>query len=103
MLYTGITTDIARRMTQHQAGKGAKVLRGKGELTLVFHCQIGDLSMALKLEYRIKQLIKTQKREIGQSATSLIGIFAVGDYNRLNGSEYSTTPLTPLRASSANG
>lgn len=30
MLYTGITTDVARRLTQHQAGKGAKALRGKG-------------------------------------------------------------------------
>ena len=30
MLYTGITTDVARRPAQHQAGKGAKALRGKG-------------------------------------------------------------------------
>lgn len=30
MLYTGITTDVARRLAQHQAGKGAKALRGKG-------------------------------------------------------------------------
>lgn len=29
MLYTGITTDVARRLA-HQAGKGAKALRGKG-------------------------------------------------------------------------
>lgn len=42
MLYTGITTDVARRLAQHQAGKGAKALRGKGELTLAFHCQVGD-------------------------------------------------------------
>lgn len=42
MLYTGITTDVARRLTQHQAGKGAKALRGKGELALVFHCEAGE-------------------------------------------------------------
>ncbi|EDM2309692.1 GIY-YIG nuclease family protein, partial [Salmonella enterica] len=35
-LYTGITTDVARRYRQHQTGKGAKALRGKGELTLAF-------------------------------------------------------------------
>ena len=35
-LYTGITTDVERRYQQHQSGKGAKALRGKGELTLVF-------------------------------------------------------------------
>ncbi|HHQ4309925.1 TPA: GIY-YIG nuclease family protein [Serratia fonticola] len=64
MLYTGITTDVARRAAQHQAGKGAKTLRGKGELELVFHCQVGDRSMALRLEYRVKQLSKKQKEEL---------------------------------------
>ena len=39
MLYTGITTDVARRLAQHQAGKGAKARAG--ELTLAFHCQVG--------------------------------------------------------------
>ncbi|WP_145495183.1 GIY-YIG nuclease family protein [Yersinia massiliensis] len=64
MLYTGITTDVARRMVQHQSGKGAKALRGKGTLTLVFHCDAGDRSMALKLEYRVKQLTKQQKEKL---------------------------------------
>lgn len=64
MLYTGITIDVARRVAQHQAGKGAKALRGKGELELVFHSQVGDRSMALKLEYRVKQLSKTQKERL---------------------------------------
>ncbi|AHG20911.1 hypothetical protein Z042_15860 [Chania multitudinisentens RB-25] len=64
MLYTGITTDVARRIAQHQTGKGAKALRGKGELELVFHCQIGDRSTALKLEYQVKQLSKKQKENL---------------------------------------
>jgi len=64
MLYTGITTDVARRIAQHQAGKGAKALRGKGELVLVFHCQAGDRSTALQLEYRVKQLSKKQKENL---------------------------------------
>ncbi|WP_434997936.1 GIY-YIG nuclease family protein [Pectobacterium brasiliense] len=65
-LYTGITTDVGRRLNQHQTGKGAKALRGKGELTLVFHCRVGDRSDALKLEYRIKQLSKNQKERLVQ-------------------------------------
>ncbi|MDX6916187.1 GIY-YIG nuclease family protein [Pectobacterium carotovorum] len=65
-LYTGITTDVSRRLNQHQTGKGAKALRGKGELTLVFHCLAGDRSNALKLEYRIKQLSKSQKERLVQ-------------------------------------
>lgn len=64
MLYTGITTDVGRRVAQHQAGKGAKALRGKGELELVFHYQVGDRSTALKLEYRVKQLSKKQKESL---------------------------------------
>ncbi|TQI78489.1 putative endonuclease [Serratia fonticola] len=64
MLYTGITTDVERRMAQHQAGKGAKALRGKGVLELVFHCPVGDRSTALRLEYRVKQLSKKQKERL---------------------------------------
>ncbi|QJU42577.1 GIY-YIG nuclease family protein [Serratia marcescens] len=56
MLYTGITTDVARRMAEHQAGKG--------ELTLAFHCPAGDRSTALRLEYRVKQLSKIQKERL---------------------------------------
>ncbi|AMO47045.1 GIY-YIG nuclease superfamily protein [Enterobacter sp. FY-07] len=63
-LYTGITTDVARRFTQHQNGKGAKALRGKGALQLVFSAQVGDKSIALRLEYRIKQLNKRQKERL---------------------------------------
>ncbi|WP_113626295.1 GIY-YIG nuclease family protein [Pectobacterium peruviense] len=71
-LYTGITTDVSRRLNQHQAGKGAKALRGKGELTLVFQCLAGDRSNALKLEYRIKQLSKNQKERLVQDQPQTI-------------------------------
>lgn len=64
LLYTGITTDVARRVAQHQAGKGAKALRGKGELTLVFQCLAGNRSSASKLEYQVKQLSKSQKERL---------------------------------------
>ncbi|CAH6660544.1 GIY-YIG nuclease family protein [Pseudocitrobacter vendiensis] len=63
-LYTGITTDVARRFKQHQSGKGAKALRGKGELTLAFSGEVGEHSLALRLEYRIKQLTKRQKERL---------------------------------------
>lgn len=64
MLYTGISTDVARRFDQHQRGMGAKSLRGKGPLTLVFHCPIGTRSHALQCEYRIKQLTHQQKEQL---------------------------------------
>ncbi|QDY40805.1 GIY-YIG nuclease family protein [Candidatus Pantoea soli] len=61
MLYTGITTDVNRRLQQHQQGRGARALRGKGPLTLVFYCDAGDRAAASRLEYRVKQLSRAQK------------------------------------------
>ena len=63
-LYTGITTDVERRFVEHQTGKGAKALRGKGELTLAFSAPVGERSLALRVEYRIKQLTKRQKERL---------------------------------------
>jgi putative endonuclease len=64
MLYTGITTDVTRRLHQHQSGKGAKALRGKGELRIVFYCQAGSRAQASRLEWQVKQLSKKQKQQL---------------------------------------
>lgn len=61
MLYTGITNDVTRRFRQHQDGKGAKALRGKGPLALMFYCEAGDRSSASKLEHQVKQLKRQDK------------------------------------------
>lgn len=65
-LYTGITTDLARRLNEHQGmnGKGAKSLRGKGPLEMVWHRQAANRSDASKTEYRIKQLSKSKKEQL---------------------------------------
>ncbi len=60
-LYTGITTDIERRLKQHNEGKGAKYTKGRGPITLIKFFECLDKSEALKLEYRIKQLSKDEK------------------------------------------
>ena len=60
-LYTGIATDVERRFADHQANKGAKYLRGKGRLKLVFKKRIGTHSLALKIERRVKRLSKIKK------------------------------------------
>ncbi len=63
-LYTGITTDVERRLSEHQSGRGAKFLRGKKGLKLVFNTAIGDRSSALKLEAAIKKLPKQKKESL---------------------------------------
>ena len=62
-LYTGITTDVERRFEEHESGdkKGSKYLRGKAPLTLVMKKKVGDRSMALKIEAKVKKLPKTKK------------------------------------------
>ncbi len=67
-LYTGVSTDVSRRIAQHEnkdrKNKGAKALRGKAPLSLVFSLVVGNRSDALKLEYRVKQLTRAQKEEL---------------------------------------
>ena len=63
-LYTGITTDTERRLKEHHAGiRGAKNLRGKGPLELVYHEQFASRSIASVLEARIKKPTRSQKEE----------------------------------------
>ena len=63
-LYTGITDDLERRLTAHQAGKGAKYTRGRGPLVLRYVENCEDHSQALRREYAVKQLTKTEKRKL---------------------------------------
>ena len=63
-LYCGITNNLDRRFEQHQTGKGAKALKGKGPLKLVWSFGVGSKSEALKTEYAIKQLPKSHKEKL---------------------------------------
>lgn len=65
-LYTGITTDVNRRFEEHQAydGKGSKYLRGKAPLQLVLKKKIGNRSLALKVETKLKKLTKSKKEMV---------------------------------------
>lgn len=63
-LYTGIATDVKRRLQEHAAGRGAKFLRGKGPLEVVFTQGMGSRSAALKAEAALKRLSKPDKERI---------------------------------------
>ncbi len=65
-LYTGITTNVARRFVEHQGnnGVGAKYLRGRGPLLLVFQKKLGSRSLALGVESKVKKLSKARKEEL---------------------------------------
>ena len=64
-LYAGITTDIDRRLYQHNHTKlGAKYTRAKRPVTLAFIETAVDKSMASKREYQLRQLTKSQKEHL---------------------------------------
>lgn len=70
-LYTGISTDVERRFEEHKAGsKGAKSLRGKGPLKLVYSISVNDRSEASRLEASIKKLNKSEKEQLIVNSTS---------------------------------
>jgi len=67
-IYTGITTDLARRLEEHKKGreKGAKytATHGVGKLECAWECE--SRASASKLEYWIKKLTKAQKEALIQ-------------------------------------
>ena len=60
-LYTGVTTDIDRRVRTHNSGKGAKYTRSRRPVHLVACVEVGEKGRALSLEYRFKQLSRNKK------------------------------------------
>ena len=65
-LYTGITTDVEKRLEAHRTGKGAKYTRGRGPLELAYREECGDHSAALKRELEIKKLSREEKEKLIQ-------------------------------------
>ena len=61
-LYTGITTDVAKRFHQHASGQGAKYFRGRQPVEVVYQESGHTRSSASKRETEIKLLSRTEKQ-----------------------------------------
>ncbi len=59
--YTGITTDIDRRISEHESGTGAKYTKGRAPLKLVYSEECDNRSIASKREINIKRLSREAK------------------------------------------
>lgn len=67
-LYTGITTDIKRRMEEHNASKlGAKYTAGRRPVQLVYFKKFANRSEAQREEHAIKKLSRGEKLKLGSS------------------------------------
>ncbi|MHC4600944.1 MAG: GIY-YIG nuclease family protein [Planctomycetota bacterium] len=71
-LYTGISQDVSRRFEAHSRGRGAKFLRGKGPLQLVFTRPVGPRALAMKIEARVKKFPRARKEAL-IAGTELLG------------------------------
>ena len=60
-IYTGITNDLKKRFENHISGKGAKYLRGRKPLEIVYTENFKNRSMATKREIEIKKLNRREK------------------------------------------
>jgi predicted GIY-YIG superfamily endonuclease len=63
-LYVGITTDLHRRMAEHNAGRGAKYTRSSRPITLVWWECCATQSAALKREAAVRTWRKSHKEAL---------------------------------------
>jgi len=62
--YTGYTTDVERRVGEHDAGEGAKYTRGRTPVELVYTEEFASRSAAMSREYELKQLSRREKERV---------------------------------------
>ena len=63
-LYTGYTTDVERRVAEHEAGDGAKYTRCRTPVELVHTESFGSRSAAMSREHEIKALTRDAKERL---------------------------------------
>lgn len=63
-LYTGYTTDVDRRVAEHNDGTGAKYTRSRRPVELVHVERYASRSAAMSREYEVKQFSRRQKERL---------------------------------------
>lgn len=66
-LYTGIAMNVARRLAEHKAGKGARYTRARKAKRIIYQERQKDRSAALRREAAIKRLPRAQKLALAGS------------------------------------
>jgi len=67
-LYTGITNDITRRLTEHNSGHGGRFTKFRKPVRLVYYQELLSKSDALKREIEIKKLNRNEKLDLVKSS-----------------------------------
>ena len=66
-LYCGVAKDVAARLAQHDAGKGARYTRGRGPLALIAKRRCASHGDALRLELAVKALPREEKERLANA------------------------------------
>lgn len=95
-IYTGITTDMARRWREHCQGKaGARYFRGRTPRTLCLLEAHPDRSTASKREAAIKQLSRAAKNRLIAEQSSADLAHITGFHQQLAATDGSPERITP--------
>jgi len=62
--YTGITTDLDKRLERHNAGKASKYTRVRRPVKLVYFEEVVNKSLARRREIQIKDFRRAKKEEL---------------------------------------
>ena len=62
--YTGYTNDLQKRLRLHNSGNGAKYVRGKGPVTVVYTKEYRYYKHAVRAEAHLKRQTRTQKEAV---------------------------------------
>lgn len=65
-LYTGITTDLERRIVEHNSDnkKGAKYTRVRRPVAPVYHEFCDNRAIASRREHQLKKLTRSEKKQL---------------------------------------
>jgi putative endonuclease len=73
-LYTGYTTDVGRRVAEHNAGTGASYTAGRRPVELRYVEYYSSRSEAQSREYEIKSLSRERKLDLVPDGTDWVGV-----------------------------
>lgn len=68
--YTGYTTDVDRRVREHETSEGAKYTRGRTPVSLVHVEEFDSRSSAMSREHEVKSLSRAEKERLVGSSIS---------------------------------
>ena len=74
-IYTGITNNLESRIKVHNSGKGAKYVKTRLPVRLLWNIESENRSEASKLEIKIKKLTRTQKLNIIENKKEVLDLF----------------------------